>query len=165
MKPDWDKLMEEYKSHASILIADVDCTAEGKDLCEEVGVQGFPTLKYGDPNNLEDYEGGRSLQELQKFAKGNLGPRCGPANMDLCDTTTKALIDGFTKMDSKTLREKVAEQDAAIAKIDGGLEELLKNLQEQYETFTKGVEEKKKAIKESGLGLMKSVAAHRRLEL
>lgn len=29
------------------MIADVDCTAEGKSLCDEQGVQGFPTIKYG----------------------------------------------------------------------------------------------------------------------
>jgi len=32
MKPAWDKLMKEYKGHASALVADVDCTAAGKPL-------------------------------------------------------------------------------------------------------------------------------------
>jgi hypothetical protein len=162
MKPDWDKLMGEYKSHASILIADVDCTADGKDLCEEIGVQGFPTIKYGDPNNLEDYEGGRSFKDLQKFAKDNLGPRCGPANLDLCDAEKKAQIDGFMKMPIADLEAKVEEQDEALKKLDSDQEEFLKGLQEQYETKQKETEEGKKAIKESGLGLMKSVAAHRK---
>jgi len=162
MKPDWDKLMGEYKGHASILVADVDCTAGGKDLCETVGVQGFPTIKYGDPNNLEDYEGGRSLKELSKFAKDNLGPRCGPANLDLCDEAKKAQLDGFMKMDAAKLQGLIEEQDAALKKIDTDSEEFLKSLQEQYEKSTKEADEKKKAIKESGLGLMKSVAAHKK---
>jgi hypothetical protein len=162
MKPDWDKLTAEYKGHASILIADVDCTAAGKDLCETIGVQGFPTIKYGDPNNLEDYEGGRSFKELQKFAKDNLGPRCGPANLDLCDAEKKAQIDGFMKMDMAALQALVDEKDAEMKKIDSDAEEFLKSLQEQYETSTKEADEKKKAIKESGLGLMKSVAAHKK---
>jgi len=162
MKPDWDKLMAEYKGHASILIADVDCTAAGKDLCETVGVQGFPTIKYGDPNNLEDYEGGRSFKELQKFAKDNLGPRCGPANLDLCDAAKKAQIEEFMKMDQAALQALVDEKDAEIKKIDSDAEEFLKSLQEQYEKSTKEADEKKKAIKEAGLGLMKSVAAHKK---
>jgi len=162
MKPDWDKLMAEYKGHASILIADVDCTAAGKDLCETVGVQGFPTIKYGDPNSLEDYEGGRSFKELQKFAKDNLGPRCGPANLDLCDAAKKAQIEEFMKMDQAALQALVDEKDAEIKKIDSDAEEFLKSLQEQYEKSTKEADEKKKAIKESGLGLMKSVAAHKK---
>jgi len=162
MKPDWDKLMAEYKGHASILIADVDCTAAGKDLCETVGVQGFPTIKYGDPNNLEDYEGGRSLTDLQKFAKDNLGPRCGPANLDLCDAEKKAQIDGFMKMDEAALQDLIDGKDAELKKIDADQEEFLKSLQEQYEKSTKEADEKKKATKESGLGLMKSVAAHKK---
>merc|ERR1719210_1051653 len=92
MKPAWDKLMKEYEGSSDILIADVDCTADGEDLCEEVGVEGFPTIKYGDPNNLEAYEGGRDLDALQKFAKENLGPTCGPANLDLCDEEKKKKI-------------------------------------------------------------------------
>jgi len=160
MKPDWDKLMAEYKGHASILIADVDCTAGGKDLCEDVGVQGFPTIKYGDANDLEDYEGGRSFKELSKFAKENLGPRCGPANIDLCDAAKKAQIEEFMKMSTEALTEKITEQEAEIKKIDEDQETFLKSLQDQYEQSVKESDEKKKAIKDSGLGLMKSVSAH-----
>merc|ERR1719446_1279363 len=52
MKPDWDKLMTAYEGHATTLVADVDCTGEGKSLCETVGVEGFPTIKHGDPSDL-----------------------------------------------------------------------------------------------------------------
>ena len=44
-------------SICTALVADVDCTTEGKPLCEENGVQGFPTIKWGSPDALEDYEG------------------------------------------------------------------------------------------------------------
>lgn len=48
MAADWEKLANDYVNHASILIAEVDCTLEeNDDLCQENGVQGFPTLKYG----------------------------------------------------------------------------------------------------------------------
>jgi hypothetical protein len=43
MKPAWDKLMTEFKDHKEVLVGDCDCTADGKSLCEEVGVQGYPT--------------------------------------------------------------------------------------------------------------------------
>merc|ERR1712190_658650 len=99
-------------------IADVDCTADGKPLCEEVGVQGFPTIKYGDPNNLEDFEGGRDFKALQKFAKENLGPRCGPANLDLCDEGNKTLVEGFMKMDAKDLEKAVKEKEDQMAKVE-----------------------------------------------
>ena len=41
MKPDWDKLMKEFDGHATTLVADVDCTAGGKPLCDKVGVRGY----------------------------------------------------------------------------------------------------------------------------
>lgn len=64
--------MAEFEGSATQLVADVDCTAEGEPLCEENGVQGFPTLKWGDPSDLQDYQGGRSFEDLKKFATENL---------------------------------------------------------------------------------------------
>mmetsp|Transcript_79794 Transcript_79794/g.185282 ORF Transcript_79794/g.185282 Transcript_79794/m.185282 type:complete len:169 (-) Transcript_79794:96-602(-) len=162
MKPDWDKLIKEYKDHESILIADVDCTAGGKDLCEDVGVQGYPTIKYGDPNNLEDYEGGRSLADLRKFAKENLGPTCGPGHLELCDAAKKTQIDQFMAMPSSDLEAQIKEKEDEMAAAEKELEELLKSLQSQYEEATKKKDDKKKEIKEAGLGLMKSVQAFRK---
>jgi len=73
MKPAWDKLMDKFKDSEEVLIADVDCTAAGKDLCDTHGVRGFPTIKYGNPSDLEDYEGGRSFEDLSTFAEANIG--------------------------------------------------------------------------------------------
>ena len=28
-------------------------------------MQGYPTIKYGDPSDLQDYNGGRSLQAME----------------------------------------------------------------------------------------------------
>merc|ERR1712007_391520 len=94
MKPDWDKLIKEYEDSKTILVADVDCTAGGKAKCDEVGVRGYPTIKYGDPDDLQDYKGGRSLADLKKFAEG-LGPQCSPANLDLCDEDKKSQIEKY----------------------------------------------------------------------
>merc|ERR1712159_807484 len=77
MKPAWDKLMEDFKDSKTALVADVDCTVH-QDLCGKHGVQGYPTIKYGDPNNLEDYQGGRSYDDLSTFAKAGLSPSCRP---------------------------------------------------------------------------------------
>jgi len=162
MKPAWDKLMKEFADSKEVLIADVDCTAAGKELCSEVGVKGYPTIKYGDPNNLEAYEGGRDLKSLQTFAKENLGPTCGPKNPDLCDEAKKAQLDEFMAMSDSDLAEKISDKEAQMAKAESDLEELLKSLQSQYEEGMKQKDEKKKEIKEAGLGLMKSVAAHKK---
>eukprot|EP00420_Gonyaulax_spinifera_P019681 CAMPEP_0197910558 /NCGR_PEP_ID=MMETSP1439-20131203/71116_1 /TAXON_ID=66791 /ORGANISM="Gonyaulax spinifera, Strain CCMP409" /LENGTH=235 /DNA_ID=CAMNT_0043532225 /DNA_START=12 /DNA_END=719 /DNA_ORIENTATION=- len=164
MKPAWDQLMEEYDGHSSILIADVDCIGEGKAKCDEVGVEGFPTIKFGDPNALEEYEGGRDLEELQEFAKTSLGPRCGPANLDLCDDDMKKEIGVFMTLPMDELSSKIEKKEEEESAADKEFEEVLEKLQAQFEEAEKKKEEKKKAIKESGLGLMKLVKAHRSTE-
>jgi len=162
MKPDWDKLIEEYKGHASVLIADVDCTAGGKELCESVGVQGYPSIKYGDPNSLEDYQGGRDMESLQSFAKESLGPTCGPGNLDLCDDEKKKLVESLMAMPLKDLGKGIEEKEEEMAKADSDQEEMLKGLQARYEAAQKTRDDTKKSIKDSGLGLMKAAAAHRK---
>merc|ERR1719432_328803 len=112
MKPAWDKLMKKYAGHASALVADVDCTADGKPLCEEHGVQGFPTIKWGDPSALEDYEGGRDFEELQTFAKENLKPVCSPSNIDLCDADKKEQIQKYQNMDAAALAAAIEKAEA-----------------------------------------------------
>jgi len=155
--------MEDFAGSPTSLVADVDCTAEGKDLCEKHGVAGYPTIKYGDPDNLQDFEGERNYEALKDFADENLGPSCGPSNMELCDDEKKAVIEKFQKMSTGKLEAKIRKAESTMAKLDADFEALQKTLQEQYST----AEEKKKKqvaeIKESGLGLMKSVFAHRSL--
>merc|ERR1712061_407705 len=160
--PDWDKLMAEYKNHENILIADVDCTAAGKDLCEKVGVEGFPTIKYGDPSDLETYEGGRDLKALKKFAKESLGPRCGPANLELCDDDAKKRIEEFMVMSDEQINKAIEDKNDALKTAQKEFDELLESLNKQYEEEQKKAEDKKKNIKESGLGLMKSVFAYKK---
>jgi len=115
MKPAWDKLMGEFAGSPTSLIADVDCTEGGKDLCEKHGVQGFPTIKYGDPDELKDYEGGRDFEDLKKFAEENLGPQCGPGeNIGLCSEKVKGKIEKYMAMSVDELQGKI---DKAMEKV------------------------------------------------
>jgi hypothetical protein len=159
MKPAWDKLMKKYDGHATALIADVDCTSEGKPLCEEHGVQGFPTIKWGDPSALEDYEGGRDYKDLESFAKENLKPMCSPKNIDLCDADTKAQIEKYQKMSGADLDAEIEKKEAESKEAEETFDAEVKKLQEKYEQLEKDKTEKQKAVKESGLGLMKAVKA------
>jgi hypothetical protein len=156
MKPAWDKLMQKFSGHASALVADVDCTADdSKDLCETHGVQGFPSIKWGDPSALEDYEGGRDYEDLETFANENLKPMCSPNNIDLCDADKKQQIETLMKMTNAEIEKK----DAELKEAETTFDEAVKKLQETYEGLEKAKTEKQKEIKESGLGLMKAVKA------
>jgi len=161
MKPAWDKLMKEYKDSTTALVADVDCTAAGKPLCDANGVQGFPTIKYGDPSALEKYEGGRDFDSLKKFADENLKPMCSPANMDLCDDDQKAELNKLMEMDLGDLETAITEGEKKITDAEETFKAELQKLQDQYQELMKTKEDTIAEVKSSGLGRMKSVLAHR----
>lgn len=158
MKPSWDKLADEYADHATVVIGDVDCTAEGKPLCDANGVRGFPTIKHGDPNSLEDYKGGREFSDLAKFA-GGLKPSCSPVNKDLCDEEALAAIEAMEAKSSEELQAIIDEGTAANEAAEKTFKDEVAKLQSKYEQLTKDKDEAIEAVKASGLGLMKAVKA------
>jgi len=142
------------------LIADVDCTSDtGKPLCEKVGVEGFPTIKWGDVSNMEKYEGGRDYDALKKFAKENLKPMCSPANIDLCDDEKKAEIAAFQALSADDLAAKIEEKKTEMKTAEDTFTEAVKALQDTYSQLQKDKDEAVAAVKASGLGLMQAVQA------
>lgn len=163
MKPDWDKLMEEMKDSESGLVADVDCTSDGgKPLCDANGVRGYPTLKWGDPAGLDDYQGGRDYDTLLKFAQENLKPICSPSNLDLCDDDQKKEIEKYMALSDEELTKSIAEKEAELEKAESDFKALVEELQQKYQDATKEKEDKIEAVKASGLGIMKKVEASKK---
>mmetsp|Transcript_22676 Transcript_22676/g.63000 ORF Transcript_22676/g.63000 Transcript_22676/m.63000 type:complete len:166 (-) Transcript_22676:151-648(-) len=152
--------MEDFADSPTSLVADVDCTADGKDLCEEHGVKGYPTIKYGDPSNLQDYDGERNYEGLKKFADENLGPSCSPANIELCSEEQRAQIEKFEKMSAGKRDAKIRKMEKEIANVETEFEEFSKKLQDQYQEEQKKKDERIAKIKESGLNMLKAVQAH-----
>jgi len=95
MKPDYDKLSSEFGSSSSVVVADVDCTSDGgKPVCDSIGVQGYPTIKYfkdGDKKGT-DYSGGRDYDALQKFIKEELERKCMIEDQQECEDKEKEFI-------------------------------------------------------------------------
>jgi len=168
MKPAWDKLMKKWNKGdraKTSLIADVDCTAEGKPLCEQAGVQGFPTIKWGDASSLEDYQGGRDYDAMKKFAKENLKPMCSPANLDLCDDEKKAKIQELQALAPADLQAQVDAKKAEMKTLEETFETSVKQLQADYEQLQKDKDQTIADVKKSGLGLMQAVQAAKKKEL
>lgn len=159
MKPDWDKLMGEFEGSDTALVADVDCTADGKSLCETVGVKGYPTLKWGDPSNLEDYQGGRDFNTLLKFAQENLKPICSPSNIDLCDDEKKAEIAKIQAMSDDELSAIISKEEEKLEQAEATFKIEVQKLQDKYQELMKEKDDTQAAVKAAGLGLMKSVQA------
>jgi len=152
--------MDAFADSETALVADVDCTAEGKELCTTHGVKGYPTIKWGDPSNLEDYQGGRDFASLEKFAKENLKPMCSPVNIDLCDADKKAEIEKFLGMPGTELDGLIAESEKKIEEAEEKFKKGVEGLQAQYQELMKEKEKTEEEIKNSGLGLMKACKAH-----
>lgn len=150
--------MGEFDGHQNVLVADVDCTADGKSLCEANGIRGYPTIKHGSPDNLEDYEGGREYDDILTFAKG-LKPVCSAAKRDLCDEKDLAQIEEFEALGIEELQKQVDEGEKKISSAESKYKRQVDSLQKKYERYTKTKERKIAKIKASGLGSKKSVLA------
>jgi len=157
MAGDWEKLAEEYAGDDSTLIAEVDCTiGSNGPLCN--GVKGYPTVKYGDPNDLSDYDGGRTYDALSAFARENLGPVCGPASLENCDEEEKELISKFSSMKASELEAAMAEIDQQIEVAEAEFEEEVDKLQQKYDELETAVEATKVSLKvKSGYIFMEKV--------
>lgn len=157
MKPDWDKLMDKYAGHPSAFVADVDCTSAGKSLCDEIGVRGYPTIKYGNPAEaLSDYKGGRDFSSLDNFAD-KLKPPCGLKTLHLCDEETKRKISEWQNMAPEDLDALIKEKEDQIAAADATYKEAIDKLQNRYKELQAEKETTVEAVKNSGLALLKQV--------
>uniref|UniRef100_A0A7S1F3G4 Peptidylprolyl isomerase n=1 Tax=Noctiluca scintillans TaxID=2966 RepID=A0A7S1F3G4_NOCSC len=107
LKPDWDKLMRDFKGSKKALVAEVDCTGDSQTICETHGVTGYPTLMWGRGVNLHVYEGARTYQDMKLFADDHLGASCGPAHLELCDEKRRALMEKFMKVPPEALDARI----------------------------------------------------------
>merc|ERR1712194_979519 len=142
MAADWEKLGEKYNPGGAVSIAEVDCTQEDT-LCGKFSVQGFPTIKYflaENPGKAEDYNGGRTYDDLDKFTEEKLAPKCTFADQEKCSEKEKQylakmkakgvpactaeatrlgkMLEGKMKADSRawaSTRQRLAESIAAAA--------------------------------------------------
>merc|ERR1711879_1140911 len=120
------------------------------------------TIKYGDPNALEKYEGGRDYDSLKKFADENLKPLCSPSNMDLCEDDQKAELETLLAMDMADLEKAVKDGEAKIENAEKTFKTELQKLQDAYQQLMKDKDSTIADVKSSGLGQMKSVLAYRK---
>lgn len=111
LKPDWDKLGDEFGDSSSVLIGDVDCTSDGgKEVCNKMGVRGYPTLKYFTSESPEDgdsYSGARSLDALSSFVKETLEARCDVNEPSSCDEKEVTYIEKMKAKDKEAVEKEI----------------------------------------------------------
>lgn len=160
MAGDWDRLAHQWKGHDVGLVAEVDCTdsqSGGKKLCEYLDIESFPTLKYGDPRDLWDYEGGRSFQEMHEFAQENLVPLCSVDHLELCDSDEKKILEDFLKMDKSELKGLIEAEEKKLTNAEAEYKATVNKLTKMYE---EAEADRRKAVDEvmkGELGMMRQV--------
>jgi thiol-disulfide isomerase/thioredoxin len=164
---DWERLSKDWKDNDVGLVAAVDCTdheSGGKKLCNQLGIESFPTLKYGDPFQLEEYSGGRSYKDLSAFAKENLVPECSVDNLDICDTESKDVIQKYLTMDEKGLKSMIKEEEGKIEQAEKLFQETIDNLTKEYEVAESNRRQAIDEVMKGDLGLMRQVRSARERE-
>eukprot|EP00854_Cymbomonas_tetramitiformis_P016911 gene16911-20095_t len=156
MKPDWDKLGQQYASSDSVLIVDVDCTAGGEQTCQKHGVKGYPTIKYfmAGKKSGSDYQGGRDFNALKQFVDSKLDkPVCNAVTKKGCQPSE---VEWIEKMETKTLEEL---QTSMKEKGDE-----LKSIKKEKSDAEKEFKEKEKAWKKREKTLTKATGYLKQLE-
>jgi hypothetical protein len=145
MKPDWDSLSADYASSTKVVVADVDCTAAGKPLCDKYGVRGYPTIKYFNPPDEEgeDYKGGRDLPALKKFIESDLGPGCSVDAKENCSEEQLKELQTYMDMPAEERTSKMTAMKDELKKAEDAHNELLKQLQAQFKESQDALEKLK----------------------
>lgn len=161
-----EKLAKDWEGDKVGLVGEVDCTSElGKPTCELLEIQGFPTLMYGDPANMEEYEGGRSYADLSVFAKENLVPVCSTKNIDLCDDEMKKKVTEYEHLSLDELESLINVEEEKLDAAREAYEQELKRLQELYDKAALAKLEAFASVRHGGMPLMKAVHKAKRTTL
>lgn len=167
LAPVWEKLAEEWKDHPVGLIAEVDCTDEDShNLCEEMEVDQYPTLLYGDPFEASQYEGSLELEDLSAFAKENLvTATCSPANLEACDEETQRFIVTLHEKEVEELEELEEKAARLLHEAHLEYEDEIERLQSMRETLDSKHQEKLDAIhQEYNYKYLRQVLSRKRVD-
>lgn len=130
LKPTWDSLKEEYEGSAHVLLAEVDCTsADGAPLCDQHNIDGYPQLKFGDPSDLQEYEGTYKYDSLKSLVMSELEPDCSPDLIHLCNREQREAMEDYMAMDVNELDELIEEAEAER-------DEEYQRINDQYDELT-----------------------------
>jgi hypothetical protein len=160
---EWEKVAEAWDGNEVGLIAEVDCTGKGRIICDEHGIRSTPTLGWGDPtsNRLTQYTHyDIDSETLLKYANENLRRVCSPANVDLCDDERKSEIERFMNLSDELLDGMIESEESDIKEAEAEYDEAVSRLQAEHAKLQAEKEFKLQEIRDTHLGLLKSVKAH-----
>lgn len=122
MAPDYEKLAT-YSEGKEYVIAEVDATVS-PNVSQEVGVEGYPTLKFVVNGHPVDYDGGRDFEGMKKWIDSTMESEIVKISEEelknLIGTTDFVLIQGATSEQLKSLRFAKALGGTEFYGLEGG---------------------------------------------
>ena len=164
MAPDWNKLGASFADSSSVLIVDVDCTADGERTCQRMGVRGYPTIKYfmsGDKKG-KDYQQGRDFNALKQFAERTLTkPTYDAVSKKGC---AKNEVEFLKKMDGKSKSELKSELKEKTAELNE-IKKEMKAATKEFNAKTQAWKKRQAVINRANKLLNDLIAASDKTEL
>jgi len=135
MAADWARLENDFADHNIALVASVDCSEEENDsICEDFGVEGFPTIAWGDSHSASHYTGGRDYASMKKFADEKIVyPVCSILTVGACSDEEKADIAFVEEKTDAELLEVVTKFKEVVKEEEKEFEKWVEDLQRSYE--------------------------------
>jgi thiol-disulfide isomerase/thioredoxin len=156
MKPAWDSLMTDFQDSATLWVTECDCTADCKSLCSDLGVNGYPSIKFGTVGSLEDYKGGRDYDSLKRQAD-SIKPGCSKNRRERCSAQELEQLDDLLSKSKEELTQLIAEQEAVISVAESAFKQSVQVLQDQYTQLVQNKDNKIREVQNSGLQMMRMV--------
>eukprot|EP00992_Anisonema_acinus_P014797 TRINITY_DN9460_c0_g1_i1.p1 TRINITY_DN9460_c0_g1~~TRINITY_DN9460_c0_g1_i1.p1 ORF type:complete len:162 (-),score=47.04 TRINITY_DN9460_c0_g1_i1:198-683(-) len=161
MKPDWDKLGDSFASSEGVQIVDVDCTADGQQTCQKMGVKGYPTIKYFTDKTGKkgaDYQGGRDFASLKKFTEDKLNVlQCDVNTLSNCAPNEKSFIEKNQEKTPEEIQEQIDAKNAELKEIKterSAAEAELKTKEKAWK--------KKETLNKKALGILKQLIKNKK---
>jgi ElaB/YqjD/DUF883 family membrane-anchored ribosome-binding protein len=151
MAEDWERLGNDFKDHEHTIVGEVDCTSDtGKLLCEEYEVQSFPSLIYGDPMNVDTYDGDKDYDSMSAFAQEKLSkPICSVANQDHCTKEEIKVIQSLKEMSKEDLEDVMTTVEDQVKAAEDDFDEQVTKIQEAYDALVKEFNDKLDSLKDA----------------
>eukprot|EP00656_Telonema_subtile_P017231 TRINITY_DN1920_c0_g1_i8.p1 TRINITY_DN1920_c0_g1~~TRINITY_DN1920_c0_g1_i8.p1 ORF type:complete len:190 (-),score=43.82 TRINITY_DN1920_c0_g1_i8:333-902(-) len=130
-------------------------------------IQGYPSIKYGAPDALHDYEGGREYSDLSEFAKNNLGPTCGINTQEHCTQMQKTEILAAQTFSNDEIKTALQKKRDELKAVNDEFEAAAAALETEYERLSAETEKKITAVEQSGtpsMNILRMVSIDRGLE-
>lgn len=130
-------MAQEWIDHKQGLVGQVDCTEE-HEFCQEMNVEGLPTLLYGEPSGqgvfLQEYRDDKDYQAISQFANDTLPTTvCSPLSIHHCEAEVQERITEFMAMPLPQVEAWIQQKEDEIAAANKFFKTQYKQMQKEYD--------------------------------